>query len=119
LRDCLRWFCAAICAVFVAQPPAFAQSMLDPMRPPQARDESAAPGRSAGAGLQLIINSPRRKLALIDGRMVALGGNARDGTVVGLSDSSVVLRKNGSLDVVLMHPAIDKKPTSMTRRREP
>jgi hypothetical protein len=89
--------------------------MLDPMRPPQARDEAAAPSRSAGAGLQVIISSPQRKLALIDGRMVAPGGSARDGTVVELRDSAVVLRKNGAFDVLSMHPAIEKK---MTRGQE-
>jgi hypothetical protein len=93
--------------------------MLDPMRPPQARDESAAASRTAGAGLQAVVTSPTRKLALIDGKVVALGSDARDGTLVGLSDSSVVLRKNGSLDVLLMHPAIDKKPAATAKRREP
>ena len=115
MRPRLRWFRAAVCALFVAQPPAFAQSMLDPMRPPQARDESAAPGRAAGAGLQVIITSPRRKLAVIDGRLVTPGGSARDGIVVELGDTSAVLRKNGAFDVLSMHPAIEKK---MTRGQE-
>jgi len=89
--------------------------MADPMRPPQAREESAAPARSAGAGLQVIISSPRRKLAVIDGKMVTPGGSARDGIVVELRDSAVVLRKNGAFDVLSMHPGIEKK---MTRGEE-
>jgi hypothetical protein len=98
---------------------AFAQPMSDPMRPPGA---SAGPDNVAesasGAGLQAVVISPSRKLAVIDGAVVPLGASVREGTLTGLSDSSAVLKKKGSeRDVLLMHPNIDKRPSK--RGEEP
>lgn len=90
-----------------------AQPLIDPMRPADISDE--APSREpriSEPGVRVILNSPERKLAVIDGKIVALGEEVRGGTLVGLSDSSAVLRKAGARDVLLMHPAIDKRPPS-------
>lgn len=90
-----------------------AQALVDPMRPADLSSE--APSREpriSEPGVRVILNSPQRKLAVIDGKIVALGEEARGGTLVGLSDSSAVLRKQGTRDVLLMHPAIDKRPPS-------
>jgi hypothetical protein len=90
--------------------------MSDPMRPPGAGASASAAQSStppAGSGLQAVITSPQRKLAVIDGSVVPLGANVRDGTLTGLSDSVAVVKKNGDRDVLLMHPRIDK------RRRSP
>lgn len=114
LRKCL------LAAFFVACAPAFAQApgiLVDPMRPADVREAPSASARSAapapaGPGVQVILNSPERKLALIDGKLVAIGGEARGGTLVGLSDSSAVVSKGDARDVLLMHPNIEKKPAS-------
>jgi hypothetical protein len=106
---------------FAAFGAAHAQSpgriLIDPMRPANMA-EAAPAGKSgaSGAGVQIILTSPERKLALIDGKVVPLGGDARGGTLVGLSDAGAVLHKDGSRDVLLMHPAIDKKPPSTAPR---
>jgi MSHA biogenesis protein MshK len=105
---CLAFACA------FAQAPARAQPMSDPMRPPGAVPSGAQSSTPpAGSGLQAVITSPQRKLAVIDGSVVPLGANVRDGTLTGLSDSVAVVKKNGDRDVLLMHPRIDK------RRRSP
>jgi MSHA biogenesis protein MshK len=100
---------------------AFAQAeaqaqMRDPMRP---ADALAAPSGPAAApvssGLQAVITSPRRKLALIDGAVVPVGSPVREATLTGVSDSLAVLQKNGERDVLLMHPSIDKKPARRER----
>jgi hypothetical protein len=98
---------------------AFAQPMSDPMRPPGA---SAGPDNTAAtvpsAGLQAVVISPSRSLAVIDGAVVPLGTAVREGTLSGLSDSSAVVKKKGSeRDVLLMHPNIDKRPSK--RGEEP
>ena len=81
------------------------------MRPPGARAAGAGAGAaSAASGLQVVITSPGRKLAVIDGAVVPLGAAVRDGTLAGVSDSAAVLGKNGERNVVLMHPNIDKRP---------
>lgn len=82
--------------------------MNDPMRPPSAASE-ANKNPSTTTALQLVITSPGRKLALIDGSVVPLGAAVRDGTLAGMSDSTAVLRKNGEYDVLFMHPNIEKK----------
>lgn len=93
--------------------------LVDPMRPANMAEAAPAAGRGAGAsgtGVQIVLTSPERKLALIDGKVVPLGGDARGGTLVGLSESGAVLNKDGSRDVLLMHPAIDKRPPSSAPR---
>ena len=97
---------------------AVAQQLGDPMAPPAGagapqgtrNDAKAAPG-----GLQVVITSPDRKLAVIDGSVVLLGGAVREGTLAGMSDSAAVLRKNGEHDVLFMHPNIEKR---LAARRE-
>jgi hypothetical protein len=79
------------------------------MRPPGVSFE---PGKASatGSGLQAVITSPNRKLAVIDGKVVPLGAPVRDARLTGVSDSVAVLKKNGTQDVLLMHPNIEKKP---------
>ena len=97
---------AMVCAL--AQGEAFAQ-MRDPMRPPDAPTSAGAAARTSG--LQAVITSPTRKLAVIDGAVVPLGAPVRDAKLSGVSDSLAVIEKNGDRDVLLMHPNIDKKPS--------
>lgn len=98
---------ALACAL--AQSETRAQGLQDPMRPPGARAAGAG-AASAASGLQVVITSPGRKLAVIDGAVVPLGAAVRDGTLAGVSDSAAVLGKNGERNVVLMHPNIHKRP---------
>jgi hypothetical protein len=95
----------------LAQADARAQQMSDPMRPPDAATASGAIVSAARtSGLQAVITSPGRKLALIDGSVVPLGATVKGATLAGVSDSVAVLRKNGDRDVLLMHPNIEKTP---------
>jgi len=80
------------------------------MQPPGEASASRA-GAPVNTGLQLVLTSAQRKLALIDGALVPVGGKVRSGTLAGLSDSVAVLQRNGSRDVLLMHPNIEKKPS--------
>ena len=90
------------------------------MRPPGVAESAPASGKPAQApvGVQVILTSHERKVAVIDGKVVPLGGATRDGKLVGLTDTSAVLEKgkSGERDVLLMHPNIDKRPPS---RRAP
>lgn len=88
---------------------AVAQPMNDPMRPPNVGTDSA-PDAPSASGLQGVIVSPERKLAIVDGEVVPLGAPTRHGTLSGLSDSSAVVRRNSERDVLLMHPSVDKRP---------
>jgi len=99
----------------LAQAGAYAQPMSDPMRPPDAPAIGTQSTAASASGLQAVITSPQRKLAVIDGSVVPLGSKVRDATLAGLSDSVAVLKKNGERNVLLMHPDIDKKPARRER----
>jgi hypothetical protein len=99
-------------ACALAQGETRAQAMQDPMRP---SDFSIGMPVAGGSGLQAVITSPTRKLAVIDGVVVPLGTAVRDARLTGVSDSLAVLDRDGERDVLLMHPNIDKKPA----RRSP
>jgi MSHA biogenesis protein MshK len=92
-----------------------AQPMHDPMRPADLSASSSASAAASTPALQAVITSPGRKLAVIDGNVVPLGASVRGSTLAGVSDSVVVLQKNGSRDVLLMHPDIEKKPSRRER----
>ena len=96
--------------------------LTDPMRPADASPAPAHAGTAApqaSGGPQVILISPQRKLAVIDGAVVPLGAATREGTLVGLTDSAAVLSKDGVRDVLLMHPKVDKRPTSSPKRSQP
>jgi hypothetical protein len=103
------------CSCVLAQAGARAQPMNDPMQPPGLTGSSNAAAAPARSGLQAVITSPGRSLALIDGVIVPLGAPVKGGTVASISDSVVVLNKNGGRDVLLMHPDIDKRPARRER----
>jgi hypothetical protein len=108
-------FAAALLCV-LAQGDARAQPMNDPMRPADAPAAGAAGSGAGGPVLQAVITSPQRKLAVIDGAVVNVGAPVRGATLDGVSDSVVVLRKDGERNVLLMHPDVDKKPARRERR---
>ena len=77
--------------------------LKDPMRPADAVDPAPAAGTPKSspppsAGVQIILTSPERKLALIDGKLVPL--------------------KEGDRNALLEHPRIDKRPVPEGRSRE-
>jgi hypothetical protein len=108
----------AVAVCVLAQGDLRAQAFNDPMRPPDTSG-ALAPGSatSSSSGLQAVITSPGRKLAVIDGAVVPLGAATRGGTLDGVSDSVAVLKKNGERNVLLMHPQIDKKPARRSETR--
>jgi MSHA biogenesis protein MshK len=115
VRQLVALSLASGCLCAFAQTDARAQGMNDPMQPPgmsAGAGEAAAP---SGSGLQVVITSPGRNLALIDGVVVPLGGPVKGAKLSSVSDSVVVLRKNGDRDVLLMHPGIDKRPARRER----
>jgi len=87
--------------------------LADPTRPPMvapgARD-AAAPGAGAGAPrLQSILISPQRRLAVIDGRTVALGGRVEQATLVQIAETYVMLRQGTELKTLELYPGVVRK----------
>lgn len=87
-----------------------AQGMTDPTRPPGGMGAAAGDEAvSAGPVLQSVMLSPGRKVAMISGEVVVLGGRYGSARLVKLTESEAVL-KNGSETIVLrLFPLVEKR----------
>ena len=62
-----------------------------------------------GPVLQSVMISPTYSEAIISGKAVRLGDQIAIGTVLRISDSEVVIRTSGGLQVLKLFPGIDKR----------
>jgi MSHA biogenesis protein MshK len=96
--------------MFSAGQAAFAQGLSDPTRPPSFSgvpfDGVAAP---AGPVLQSIVLSPKRRLALINGKLIGIGDRVGAATLVAIEIDSVRLREGGGTKVVKLLPEVRKR----------
>ena len=102
---------AALAAAFLAAA-AQAQSLSDPTRPPGAgaMQQGAQDEAPAGRQLQSVLLSGGRKLAVIDGTVVPLGGMLGEARVVRISETEVILKTGEETEVLKMYPSVDKQP---------
>ncbi len=114
-----RRLIAAMCALTAllagssASQAALAQTLGDPMRPPATPGPSPAQaaGEVPAAGrLQSVLISPRRRVAVIDGRAVRLGERVGDATLIAISESQVVLQRAEARETLKLNPVVEKKP---------
>jgi MSHA biogenesis protein MshK len=97
---------------------ATAQGLADPTRPPAAL---ALPGSAAASGgpvLQSVMLSPGRKVAMISGQMVALGGRYGSARLVRLTDSEAELKDGAETIVLSLYPQVEKRPAGKIQRSE-
>jgi MSHA biogenesis protein MshK len=82
--------------------------LIDPTRPPNVRPaaERGEGGAAAAPRLHSILISPQRRMAVIDGRTVPLGGKVDEATLVQVSETQVTLREGGKLKVLELYPGI-------------
>ena len=110
--------CMMAAATVAAMAGAQAQALTDPTRPPSATSGSpAAQEEAPGTQLQSILLSSGRKVAVINGTMVPLGGMVGEARVVRITETEVVLKKGGETEVLKMYPGIDKRPVKRTAAR--
>lgn len=84
--------------------------LADPTRPPGAGGESGAEAAApAGARLQSVLISPTRRIAVIDGKAVALGGRIGDATLETVTESAAVLRYADRRETLWLMPGVDKR----------
>jgi MSHA biogenesis protein MshK len=104
-----------VLAAVAASPAVAAQGALpDPTRPPAASvDEGTrtGPARDTRPGhrVQSVLISPERKLAVIDGRTVLLGGRIDDATVVAITETGVTLRRGEQTEMLPLNAGVQKK----------
>ena len=118
-----RLACACLAACFLAggaAQAALGQALSDPTRPPNVSSVSATEQGSVESDapttvLQSVLLSRGRKLALINGELVALGGRVGDATLANISETEVVLKYPDRVEVLKLLGGIERKPVRSTR----
>ena len=105
-----------------AQAPSGAQgsALSDPTRPPVAgamAQQGAQDEAPAGRQLQSVLFSGGRKLAIIDGTMVPLGGMLGGARLVQISETQVTLKNGDETEVLKLYPGVDKRPVKRAASR--
>ncbi|MBI3375546.1 MAG: MSHA biogenesis protein MshK [Betaproteobacteria bacterium] len=91
-----------------------AQALTDPTRPPSAGAGPSPGGEQEAAPasrLQSVLISSGRKLAVIDGMTVPLGGMVGEARLVRITETEVLLRTGKETEVLKLFPGIDKQPS--------
>jgi MSHA biogenesis protein MshK len=99
---CAFWFAGGAAAQ--------AARLADPTRPPS--PVAAATGEAApriGPHLQSVLISPTRRVAVINGSAVALGGRFGEATVASITESAVVLRYANRRETLELIPSVEKR----------
>jgi MSHA biogenesis protein MshK len=87
-------------------------ALQDPTAPPQAPPQ-AGPAAAADATrlpLTAIKQVGKRRVAIINGQEIAVGGRYQEARVVRITESEVVLRQGGETTVHKLYPQVDKRP---------
>jgi MSHA biogenesis protein MshK len=89
---------------------AAAAQLADPTRPPSVVESTGEVAVApTGPRLQSVLISPTRRVAVIDGKAVALGAKLGEATVETITESAVVLRYAGRRETLQLNPAVNKR----------
>ncbi len=97
----------------------FAETLLDPTRPPATlglSQEGNASVPATGPVLQSVLIAPGRKVAIISGQTVKLGEKFGDSRVVSITESEVILRSGKVSKTLKLFPDVQKRLTSSSVR---
>lgn len=119
---------ALLFSAFSSSGVAFSQGGLpDPTRPPSPSVFNARAGGvesvPAGHRLESILISSRRRVAVIDGKTVALGADVAGAKVTSISEAGVTLRRGTATETLRLNPAVNLRfhppPDVAAHAREP
>lgn len=98
-------------AALGACPMAHAQgALVDPTRPPSYAPAGATADAAQPAGrLQSILVSATRKLAVIDGVTVPLGGKVDGATLVAIDETEVKLKRGDAIETLKLYPNVERQ----------
>ena len=107
-------------AVLGVCPAAHAQGALaDPTRPPSiARVGEPGDGAPAAGRLQSILISATRKLAVIDGMTVPLGGKVDGATLIAIDETEVKLKRGEVIETLKLYPNIERQPVEAAANKK-
>ncbi len=103
---------AALLGWSAATQAALGQGISDPTRPPSmvAAPEGQGDAEAPSTVLQSVLISPGRKLAVINGAVVPLGGRVGEATLAAISDGEVVLKYPDRTEVLKLLGGVERKP---------
>lgn len=107
--------CALLAGIAWAGVPEADHGLPDPTRPADARDFAPGAGAPAGPVLQSVLISPQRRVAVIDGQAVPLGGRFGAATLEAVTETEVVLRQGNQRRHLRLFPAVEKGPAARGR----
>jgi len=98
------------------------QGLADPTRPPAPRapeGAESAPGATPQPThrLQSVLISGTRKLAVIDGQTVPLGGEVGGATLTAISETGVTLRRGAETETLKLNPGVEKKIETAAKKK--
>lgn len=88
-----------------------AENLPDPTRPPIDAKGELLPTSDFRSGpvLQTILISPKRRAAIINGQMVALGEKYGEAKVIEINESYIVLKKGEGTETLRLFPNVTKR----------
>lgn len=98
---------------------ASAAGMNDPTRPPQPAPRAAAAPVQPSAPelvLQSVRISPSGSYAIINGRLIALGGRIGDARVIQITEDEVVIDTDGDWQTLKLYPGVRKGASNVVSR---
>jgi MSHA biogenesis protein MshK len=97
-----------------------AAPFADPTRPPSASDSAPAlPGAAAmGPRLESVLIAPDRRVAVISGRQVPLGGKYGEGRVVRITETEVAIREGTTTQVLRLFPESEKRAKVRSEKKK-
>jgi len=87
---------------------AAAQTLRDPTRPP-GRVAKSEPASTGGFVLQSILNSPERKAAVINGKVVGPGESVDGFMLIGIAENEAVLKNGSDVRRLRLYPSVAVK----------
>ncbi len=108
--------------MFAVTPSVLAETLIDPTRPPVSigrGSETSSQAADTGPVLQSVLVSPERKVAVISGQAVNLGGKFGDSRVVNITESEVTLQSGKNLQTLKLFPNVEKRLNSASSRAYP
>lgn len=92
-----------------------AENLPDPTRPPASlgiAPDGTTSDSNPGPRLQSVLIAPGRRVAIVSGKTVEVGGKVGGATVAAISEGEVVLRNGKNLQTLKLFPEVEKHPAS-------
>jgi MSHA biogenesis protein MshK len=102
-------------SIFSVSPCIAAEFLPDPTRPPASLglvQEGNTQALPSGPVLQSVLISPGRKMAIISGQMVMVGGKFGDAKIVNITEGQVTLSSGNNVHTLKLFPNMEKRLTS-------